>query len=86
MTGQAMLDRTPDTTKDTRRRRYKRRQADGRICLKVEVHEHALAATFTRSGRLTPDQALHRAELEKAVSQLLQDFVVRWGGVTRPLE
>ena len=81
-----MLNRTPSDAdrKRARRRRYCRRQATGRVCPRVEVSEHDLAAALLRSGRLTPDQALRRDELERAAGELGADFVERWGG-TRPL-
>ncbi len=64
-----------------RKQRYVRRQADGLISLKVEVHEHALAEALQSSGRLTPAEALLRAELERAVTQIVADFIDRWGRV-----
>ena len=72
-----MLSRSPadaerkrDPKRCARRRRYRLRQAAGMACLRVEVSEHDLAEALLRSGRLTPEQALHRAEIEQAVASL----------------
>jgi hypothetical protein len=84
-----MLTRSPadaDRKRELRRerkQRYCHRQAGGFVCLRVEVNEHDLAAALQHSGRLTPDQALHRSELETAVAQIVADFIARWG--MRPL-
>jgi hypothetical protein len=74
-----MLDRTPKAD-IPRRRRYVARQAAGLICLNVEIPEHDFAKAIVKSTRLTAEQALHRAELEKAVGQIVADFIERWGG------
>jgi hypothetical protein len=80
-----MLDRTPTNAdrKRARRRRYNRRQANGLVCLRIECCEDRLAEALLSSGRLTPEQALCRDSLERAASDLVSDFVERWG--TRPL-
>jgi hypothetical protein len=61
---------SPDSAalRRARKRRCRRRQANGLVVLRVEVHEDHLAAALLRSGRLSPEQALHRAELEKAAA------------------
>ena len=75
------LDPDPDPERKVpRRQRYKKRQAAGRICLSVVVDEDALAAALPRSGRLTPEQALDRRKLAKAVADIVADFIERWGG------
>jgi hypothetical protein len=68
----------PDALRRARRHRYVARQEGGRIVLRVEVHEHDLAAALPRSGRLTAEQALIRSELEKAVALIVADFIERW--------
>jgi hypothetical protein len=74
-----------DDLRRARRLRFVRRQAGGRIVLRVEIHEHDFARAIMRSTRLTADQALRRNELERAVSEIVSDFIERWHG-TRPLE
>jgi hypothetical protein len=78
-----MLDRPPATAdrKRARRRRYNRRQANGLVVLRIECCEHDLAEALMSSGRLSPEQALQRGELEHAVAELIGDFVIRWGRV-----
>jgi hypothetical protein len=75
-----VLERPPrrQDRRADRRLRYARRQAQGRIVLQVEVSEHAFAAALMASGRLTPDQAIHRANLQAAVAGVIADFVERW--------
>ena len=76
-----MLDRLPsDAKRKLRRDRYRRRQANGMVVLDVEVHEHDFAKALTRSGRLTPDQALLRSEIERALALIVADFIERWRG------
>lgn len=50
------------------------------MVLKVEVNEHDLVAALCQAGRLNPDQALHRAEIEQAATLIIADFVARWTG------
>jgi hypothetical protein len=66
----------------SRKRRFRRRQCNGQIVLRVEVSEHNLAQALISAGRLSPDQALCRHELEQATERVISDFVARWG--TRP--
>jgi hypothetical protein len=61
-----------------RRARYARRQMSGRIVLAVEVSEHKLASALMAAGRLTPNQAMHRGNLQAAVAAVIADFVERW--------
>jgi hypothetical protein len=62
-----------------RRARYARRQAQGLVVFQVEAHEHALASALMASGRLSPSEALHRANLQAAVAGVVADFIERWG-------
>jgi hypothetical protein len=50
----------------------------GVIVLQVPVPEHKLAAALMASGRLTPDQAMDRANLEAALGAVIGDFIERW--------
>ncbi|MDN3279099.1 hypothetical protein QWJ07_32880 [Frankia sp. RB7] len=76
-----MHDRPPTDAvqkRRARRLRYVHRQADGRIVLKVEIHEHDFAKALQRSTRLTAKQTLIRSELELALAGIVADFVERW--------
>jgi hypothetical protein len=76
-----MLERSPPRRADRRadrRRRYVRRQLAGVIVLQVPVSEHALAAALVASGRLSPAEALHRANLQAALAGVVGDFIERW--------
>jgi hypothetical protein len=68
------------TQRRARRQRYVSRQADGKICLSVEVSEDHFAAALMCSGRLAPELTLRRGELERAAALIISDFVSRWRG------
>ena len=52
----------------------RRRTSEAGSMLGVEVHEHGLAKALHRSGRLVPELALRRRELEKAVEAACRGF------------
>ncbi len=77
-----MLARPPaDDRKRERKARYLRRQAAGLTCFQVVAHEHKFADALMRSGRLTPDQALHHSKIERALALIVAEFIERWGRV-----
>jgi hypothetical protein len=71
--------RTPAAS---RKRRYRARQRNGEIVLKVPAHEHELAAALIASGRLREAAAMDRAALEKAVNGIVGQWIDSW--VRRP--
>jgi hypothetical protein len=76
-----MLDRPPPARRSRAaeaKARWRRREATGKIVLRVEVHEHDLARALLEAHRLTEQQATERRELEAAVQTLVEDFCGRW--------
>jgi hypothetical protein len=65
-----------------RKKAYRARQRNGRICLKVEACEHELAAALIASGRLREAAAMDRGAVEKAVNGIVNQWVDSW--VRRP--
>jgi hypothetical protein len=57
-----------------RKARYRHRQANGLTCLRIAVPEHDFAGALTRNGRLTPDQALCRSEIERALALIVAEY------------
>jgi hypothetical protein len=70
-----MLARSPATT---RKRRYRRRLANGAIVIHCEVKEAEFAEALLLAGRLSDRQALRRDKLASAAGAILQEFVARW--------
>jgi hypothetical protein len=71
-----MLDGT--TQARLRQRRSRRRRKAGRALLQIEVDEFRLIDALISSGRLTPDEGLARARVEKALANLVDDWTARW--------
>jgi hypothetical protein len=53
---------------------YRRRRRQGSIVLKIEAAEYPLIEALITSGRLTPDQALDRAEIEREIAAVVEDW------------
>jgi hypothetical protein len=68
------------STLEARRRQknYRRRRRHGAAVLAVEVQFDALVEAMVSSGRLTPEQALSRHEVEQQVSAIVEDWRQRW--------
>jgi hypothetical protein len=78
-----MLERAPSPAA-LRARRARRRRRHGLVPRTIEVDEHGLAAMLIASGRLTEAQALDPALVERELSALVADIILRWRhGVTR---
>jgi hypothetical protein len=71
-----MLDQTIQAR--NRQRRSRRRRKAGRVLLRVETDEFRLIDALIASGRLSSDDGLARARVEKAVGQLVEDRITRW--------
>jgi hypothetical protein len=61
-----------------RARRSRRRRARGRAIFRVEGDETEVVMTLIASGRLSEDEALQHAAVEKALSEMTADWIVRW--------
>jgi hypothetical protein len=72
-----MLARTPAALK---KRRYRRRLANGIVVLNIEVIEAAFASALLASDRLTEREALQRGKLAGAAEKILAEFTARWLG------
>jgi hypothetical protein len=73
-----MLARTPAALK---KRRYRRRLANGVIVLSLEVREVEFAEALLLAKRLTDRQALRRDQLTREAKDILQEFTDRWRGL-----
>jgi hypothetical protein len=79
-----MLHRLPSRAA-ARARRSRWRRRNGLVPRTIDVDEHALAAALIASGRLTEAEALRSELIERELSALIADFILRWRhGVTRP--
>jgi hypothetical protein len=67
----------------SRRRRTRWRSKLGLISLRVDVHEHDLAECLVRALRLTSEETLDRALVEREVARIVLDFCARLGVSTR---
>jgi hypothetical protein len=72
-----MLARSPAAQK---KRRYRRRLANGVIVLNVEISETPFAEALLISGRLSEREALRRNELAGAAEKIIAEFTGRWLG------
>src|SRR5262245_20389619 len=78
----AMLERPP-TPAALRARRFRRRRRNGLVPRTIEVDEPALAEALIESGRLTEAEALRPDLVERELTALIADFILRWrNGVT----
>jgi hypothetical protein len=73
-----MLLRPPGQTAADRQRRSRRRRKAGKVLLRVEADEFRLVDALITSGRLDPDAGLSRAQVEKALAKLVEDWTARW--------
>jgi DNA-binding NarL/FixJ family response regulator len=65
-------------TSAARRRRYRRRQRAGVIVLNIAVHEQQVAEALVASSRLAADQTADRAQLAKAVGEVISEWAAHW--------
>jgi hypothetical protein len=68
------------STAAARQRRCRVRRRQGLAILRVETNEFRLIDALLAAGRLSEDEALRRALVEKAAAKLLEDFTARWLG------
>ena len=65
-------------TEAQRKKAYRRRQAAGLTALRIWTRQYELAEAMLAAGRLTPAQCLSRAEVERAVGEIINDWAQRW--------
>ena len=75
-----MLERPTDKRMRAaeRQRKARRLRKVGRVVYQIEADEHGLADALILSARLTPDEALRRALVERELTLVIADFVERW--------
>lgn len=79
-----MLQRPLPSPAAARARRSRWRRRNGLVPRTIDVDEHGLAEALILSGRLTEQEALQPELVERELSALVADFILRWrNGVTR---
>jgi hypothetical protein len=64
-----------------KQRSYRKRRACGVAVLKIEVPLYPLISTMIALGRLSTEQALNRAEVERQAGAILEEWRRQWDGV-----
>jgi hypothetical protein len=59
-------------------KRHRRRQRAGLAVFRVAVPEHAAVQALLQSGRLTPEAALDRRQVECALAEVFVEWSTRW--------
>jgi hypothetical protein len=59
-------------------RRSRARQRSGLASVRLDIHEHRVAAALIKEGRLTEEQALRLPLVARELEQLIEDYCVRW--------
>jgi hypothetical protein len=59
-------------------KRYRLRQRNGHVVLKIEVPEAAIAEFLISSGRLAPHETLLRSKVEDAIAAAVVNLAARW--------
>lgn len=65
-------------TEAARKKAYRRRQAAGLAALRIWTRQYDLAEALIEANRLTPAQCLSRAEVERAVAEIVNDWCQHW--------
>jgi hypothetical protein len=63
-----------------RMRRTRARQRSGLASIRLDVHEHRVAAALIEEGRLTEQEALRPALVGRELERLIADYCERWIG------
>ena len=63
-----------------KQRSYRKRRACGKAVLKVEAPLYPLISAMIASGRLSPEQALQRSEVERQAGMILEEWRKQWEG------
>lgn len=64
-----------------KQRAYRRRLACGRAVLKIEAPLYPLIEALMTAGRLTPEQALSRCEVERQAAAILEEWRRQWAAL-----
>jgi hypothetical protein len=65
-------------TSAARMRQLRRRRRQGLAPFQIKAHEVRLAGALIASKRLSPEEALRRALIERELGRLVEDFIDRW--------
>ena len=84
-----LFDRVPLRVKKTGRllaarrkqRSYRKRRANGVAVLKIEAPLYLLIEAMLTAGRLSPEQALQRSEVEREAGAILEEWRRHWEGL-----
>jgi len=72
-----MLDRPPSAAA-LRARRSRWRRRNGLVPRTIDSDENGLAEALIATGRLTEAEALRPELIERELSALIADFILRW--------
>jgi hypothetical protein len=61
-------------------RRTRARHRKGLCSVRIDVHEHHVAAALIRARRLTEQEALRPSLIARELEALIRDYCVRWIG------
>jgi hypothetical protein len=64
-----------------KQRAYRKRQACGVAVLRVEAPLYPLVEAMLVAGRLSPERALRRCEIEREVGQIVEEWRRQWAAV-----
>jgi hypothetical protein len=59
-------------------RRTRARQRSGLASVRLDIHEHRVAAALILEGRLTEEQALRLPLVARELEQFIEDYCGRW--------
>jgi hypothetical protein len=60
---------------------YRKRRACGVAVLKVEVPLYPLISAMITAGRISPERALQRGDVERQAGAILEEWRRQWEGV-----
>src|SRR5262245_12065377 len=61
-----------------RQSRIRERQRRGLVSYRIDIHEHHFAAALINSKRLTSEETARKPLVERALANLVEDFIARW--------
>jgi hypothetical protein len=64
-----------------KQRNYRKRRSCGVAVLRIELPLYPLTSALLTAGRLTPEQALNRGEIERQAGMILEEWRKQWEGL-----
>jgi len=70
----------PERKAQTRRRqaRWRARVRDGRACYRLDLDRDRVIEALIVSHRLSESRALHRGEIERELTAVIEQWAARW--------